>query len=87
MINKEKGYDIFTADFSEFYIPNVLHVERIDELMMFKNDDEACIQAEKDGVKFIYNMDFVPDRVYIDTDKNRQIIKEMLDKYPEYRVV
>lgn len=79
-----KGYDIFTADFSEFYIPEALHIERVDDLMMYENDEKASKQAEKDGMKLIYGMNAVPDGVYLDTQENRDIIVKMLKQYPKY---
>lgn len=78
------GYGIFTSSGSSFYIPDALHIEKIDDLMMFDSDDEAAIQAEKDGIKFINDMDGVPKKVYIDTPENRDIIKKALIQYPEY---
>lgn len=85
MKNEEKSYLICIADGSDFYIPKALHIERNDELMLVEDDDQASIEAEKDGVKLIYNMSGLPDRVYVDTVENRQITKEMLEQYPEYK--
>lgn len=81
-----KSYVIAIADGSEFYIPDALHIERNDELFLVEDDEKASIEAEKDGIKLIYNMDGVPNQVYIDTEENRKVIIEMLEKYPEYRV-
>ena len=80
-----KSYIIAYCDGSEFYIPNALHVERDDSLFLVESDEEASKDAEKDGIKLIYDMDGTPDGVYIDTEENRKIIIEMLAKYPEYR--
>jgi hypothetical protein len=80
----KKSYLIAIADNSTFYIPEALHIERNDELWLVEDDEEAAIKAEEDGVKLIYNMDGVPDQVYIDTEENRRSISEMLIKYPEY---
>jgi hypothetical protein len=89
MLNNEemrkKGYAIFTADGSEFYIPDAEHIEKIDELNMFESDEEASAQAEKDGVQLIRGMDGVPDGVYVDTIENREIISDALLKWPEYK--
>lgn len=82
---KEKSYVICLADGSDFYIPNVLHIERNDELMIVDDDAQAAIEAEKDGIKLIYGMEGIPDQVYIDTPENRENIIEMLSIYPEYR--
>jgi hypothetical protein len=80
----KKSYLIVIADGSEFYIPEALHIERNDELWLVEDDEKAAIEAEKDGVKLVYNMDGVPDQTYIDTEENRKVISEMLLKYPEY---
>ena len=69
---------------SSFCIPGALHVEGNDDLRIFKDDDEACVETEKDGISLIYGMEGVPDRTYVDTDENRDIIRRMLKKYPEY---
>ena len=84
MNTENKSYCLCYADGSEFYIPNALHIERNDELMLVEDDVEASIEAEKAGIPLIYNMDGVPDQVYIDTDDNRNILTEMLEQYPEY---
>jgi hypothetical protein len=87
MNTNKKSYCLCYADGSEFYIPNVLHIERNDELMLVENDEQASIEAEKTGIPLIYGMDGVPDQVYIDTEDNRNIIIEMLTQYPEYKNV
>ena len=81
----KRGYDIFIANGSEYYIPDALHIEKLDEMNLFEDDDQASIQAEKDGIKFINDMEGVPKRVYIDTEENRKIIVAMLELYPEYK--
>lgn len=80
-----KGYGIFTSEGSDFYIPNAEHIEMIDEEAIFGDDEEACKQAEKDGVKLIYGVSGVPDGVYIDTAGNRDAIKKSLELHPEYK--
>lgn len=80
-----KGYGVFTSNGSHFYIPGAEHIEMIDEDALFGDDEEACKQAEKDGVKLIYGMEGVPDGVYIDTFKNRNIIIKSLEQNPEYK--
>lgn len=85
MNTTKKGYLICTADNSSFYIPNAEHIERNDELGLVEDDIQASKEAEKDGIKLIYNMEGVPNGVYIDTLENREIIKEMLEKFPEYK--
>lgn len=81
----KKSYLICVCSGSSFYIPNAEHIERNDELMLVEDDAQAAIEAEKEGVKLIYNMEGVPNQVYIDTPSNRKIIEEMLEKYPEYK--
>lgn len=81
----EKSYLICIAEDSDFYIPNALHVERNDELMLVEDDEQASIEAEKDGIKLIYGMSGVPNQVYVDTTENIKIIEEMLEKFSEYR--
>ena len=80
-----KSYLICTTTDSDFYIPNALHIERNDELMLVEDDIQASIEAEKDGIKLIYEMEFVPNGVYLDTEENRKTILEMLEKFPEYK--
>lgn len=82
---KDKGYGIFVSNGSHFYIPGAEHIEMIDEEAMFGDDEEACKQAEMDGVKLIYGMEGVSDGIYIDTLKNRNIIIKSLEQYPEYK--
>ena len=84
-LTPSKGYVLAYADFSDFYIPNALHVERDDELFLFADDAEAAKAAERDGIRLIYGMEDVPDGVYVDTPENRTAILEGLEKYPEYR--
>ncbi len=86
MLENQKSYIIAIADGSEFYISNAEDIERNDELMLVENDELASIKAEKDGIKLIYGMEGVPDQVYIDTEKNREIIIEMLQKFPQYKI-
>lgn len=80
-----RGYVLALADFSEFYIPGALHVERDDALFLFEDDAEAVWAAERDGVRLIYGMEDVPDGVYVDTPENRAAILDSLEQHPEYR--
>jgi len=82
----KKSYLICHTEDSSFYIPQASHIERNDELMLVYTDEEASIDAKKEGVLLIEEMDGVPDNVYIDSLKNREIIKQMLIKYPEYYI-
>lgn len=83
----KKGYDIFTSDSSEIYIPGALHIEKLDELDLFKNDTQASKQAERDGIKLIYGMEGVLDGTYIDTEENRETIIKILEQYPKYKEI
>jgi hypothetical protein len=82
--SKNNGWLLAYTEDSDFYISNALHIERNDELFLVKDDKQASIAAEKDGVKLIYGIDGVPDQVYVDTEENRKIIAKMLIKHPEY---
>lgn len=87
MDNPQKGYVFAVADYSDFYIPNALHVERNDQLSIYDDDEAASKAAEQDGVKLIYGMTHMPDGVYLDTPENRAVIAAQLEKYPEYKNV
>lgn len=87
MEETKRGYVLAFADNSDFYIPNVLHVERNDDLMLCQDDEEAAKMAERDGIELIYDMENVPDGVYVDTPDNRAAIMAGLEKYPEYKDV
>lgn len=67
------------------YIPEALHVERIDDMALYDGDFEAAKAAEQDGVRLIYGMDGIPDGIYIDTPENRELIRKGLGLYPDYR--
>ena len=74
--NCNRGYEIFDFDGT-----GMLEVNKIDELCVFEDDEEAVEQAIKDGVKFI-PIEELPenfDRRYlgwIDTEENRKRIAE-----------
>jgi len=85
------GYVVCAVYNSDIIIEGAEIVECIDELVNehdygFKDDFGACRQAEKDGVKFINDIDGLEKGCYIDTPKNREICTEALKKYPEFRV-
>lgn len=82
-----KGYVFAVAEFSGFYIPDALHVERDDDLMIYETDDAAAKAAEQDGIKLIYGMEHIPDGVYLDTPENRAAIACGLEQHPEYKDV
>lgn len=72
----EKGYVLAVCYDSDYYIPNAEHIERNDSLIpwLFPDDAAAAKGAEADGVPLIYGMDDVPDGIYIDSPKNREVI-------------
>lgn len=79
------SYLVCQTDDSEFYIPYALHIQKNDSLMLVDTDDEASRDAERDGIKLIYGMEGVPNGVYLDTPENRDIIKQSLEDFPEYK--
>lgn len=79
-----KSYVVCKCDDSDFYIPNAVHIERNDSLMLVENDEEASKVALHDGVRLIRGMYGVPDDVYLDTPQNRETIIEELKKDPSY---
>ncbi len=81
-----KGYFLSITFGGGYYIPNALHVERDDEMLLFESDEQAAKAAERDGVKLIYGMDGIPDGIYIDTPENRDVIFQGLKKYPELSI-
>ena len=82
--NQEKGYFITATINHGSYIPEALHVERIDDMALYDGDFEAAKAAEQDGVRLIYGMDGIPDGIYIDTPENRELIRKGLGLYPDY---
>lgn len=74
-----RGYIESTNDF----LPNVLTIQRIDDMMVFASDEDAAIQAEKDGIKLIAKNELHFSRDddakhyrYIDTAENRRLLQE-----------
>ncbi|MDR0859177.1 MAG: hypothetical protein LBN97_09115, partial [Oscillospiraceae bacterium] len=68
------GYLFAVSDDSEYYIPNALHIERDDSLMLYASDSAAGRAARIAGVPLIDNLDGVPEGVYLDTPRNRALI-------------
>jgi hypothetical protein len=68
------SYVFAVTDDSDSYIPNALHVERDDNLMIFEADADATEAAGQNGVPLITGIAGVPDGVYIDTPENREVI-------------
>lgn len=76
-----KGYIVSSADFMN----GAKHIERLDCIDIFDNDEEAARYAEEnDGVKIIHDL---PDDIgegdkaaYLDTEENRRVISNHLWK-------
>lgn len=81
-----KGYGEFYCSGSNSVIDGALIIEKIDAVNKFESDWDASRQAEKDGVKFINDINGLEKGSYIDTLENRKLCTEMLEKYPEYRI-
>jgi hypothetical protein len=71
------GYGYFEDEFG------AVEICRIDDLHWcgefdygIDTDEDACMQAEKDGVKFINDIEGIDKRRYIDTPKNRMLCEE-----------
>ena len=69
------GYGFFQDEFG------LVEVCRIDDLFWcddfdygIETDEDACVQAEKDGVRFINDIEGVDKRRYIDTPLNRWLL-------------
>lgn len=73
-----RGYSVFISDFGN----GATHIERIDEMDVFDSDDEAAMQAEKDGIKIIRDLKFQSGHVanYIDTPENRELLREFVEE-------
>lgn len=73
--NAKRGYAIFTGDLGN----GAEHIEKIDSIDAFESDEEAAKQAEKDGIKIIHDIKFDESNIgyYLDTPKNRQLLKEL----------
>jgi hypothetical protein len=73
--NAKRGYAIFTGTLGN----GAEHIEKIDSIDVFESDKEAAEQAERDGIKIIHDITFDESNIgyYIDTPKNRQLLKEL----------
>lgn len=82
-----KGYVITYSERDDFYIPYALHVEKDTSCnaWMYETHLAASKAARMDGVELIYGMDHVPDGIYLDTEENRQLIKDKLQEFPKYK--
>lgn len=88
------GYGEFTMHgASDYDIDGAVEICRIDDLYMdkrtnygFDDDWDACRQAEKDGVKFINDIDGLEKGRYVDTPENRAICAAYLHAHPQSRI-
>lgn len=88
------GYDVFCEScVSDNTIDGALTICRVDALYCddrfdygINDDMEACEQAEKDGVKFINDVDGLERGRYIDTPENRKHCKQYIAEYPDARI-
>lgn len=71
----ERGYAIFTSDYGN----GATHIQKLDDMDVFEDDEEAAKQAEKDGIKLIHDMKFDDENTaaYIDTPENRELLKDL----------
>ena len=69
-----------TDDNNSGIIPNALHIQRDDSMLVFGSDKEAAEAAKKAGVPFVNVIEGFPGDVYVDTPENRGIIGEWLDR-------
>ena len=71
----ERGYAIFTSDYGN----GATHIQKLDDMDVFEDDEEAAKQAEKDGIKLIQDMKFDEENTaaYIDTPENRELLKDL----------
>ena len=71
----ERGYAIFTSDYGN----GAEHIQKLDDMDVFEDDEEAAKQAEKDGIKLIHDMKFDGENTadYIDTPENRELLKDL----------
>ena len=73
--NAKRGYGIFT---SKEIGNGATHIEKIDDMSVFDSDMEAAIQAERDGIKLIHDIEFDrPEKHYcfLDTPQNRKLLQ------------
>ena len=80
------GYDVFCCYGSDNVIEGALIIETIGEVGKFDSDFEACRQAEKDGIKFINDIEGLEKGLYIDTKENRKICLQALKESNKYHI-
>ena len=86
---KEKLYVVAICNGASDCIPNAEHIERIDEVAVKLgivdtfDDFDAAKMAKADGIKLIDDIEGIYKDFYVDTEKNRKIIREYMEEYPE----
>ena len=71
------------------YIPEAFYLKRNTALKNcpYETDDEVAHAAHNDGIRLIYDMDGIPDGVYLDTPQNRTHILAALIASPQYKTL
>lgn len=72
-----RGYAICMSDYGN----GAEHIEKIDIMDVFEDDEEAAEQAEKDGIKIIHDIELPEEHqaAYIDTPENRELLKSLIE--------
>lgn len=72
-----RGYAICVSDYGN----GAEHIEKIDIMDVFEDDEEAAEQAEKDGIKIIHDIELPEEHraAYIDTPENRELLKSLIE--------
>lgn len=80
------GYCVSLSDGFEGYVPHTLIIDKIDDINKFNSRFEASRQAEKDGIKFINDIEGLEKGLYIDTKENREICLKALKESDKYNI-
>ena len=71
-----KGYRITACDCGGF-IPGALHVEMSAGAPAWIYDDESAGRAaQRDGIRLVYGIPYIPDGLYLNTPENRKILEK-----------
>lgn len=86
-MKKLDKYVIAVTSSASDLIPRAEHIERNEEYK-FKGskiytDFDAGLDAKKDGIKLIDDIDGIYKDLYIDTPQNRQIIEAYISEHPQ----
>lgn len=75
LVEAQRGYVVATSDYGN----GATHIEKIDCMDAFGDDEEAARQAEKDGYKIIKDISLPQDEqaAYLDTPQNRELLKSL----------